>query len=647
MGRGDGFNASLSDDGRYRLLVDAVTDYAIYMLDPEGRVASWNAGAQRFKGYLPAEIIGQHFSRFYSEEDRRAGVPQRALQTALHEGRFESEGWRIRKDGSRFWAYVVIDPIRHPATGALVGFAKVTRDLTERKLTEAALKRSEQQFRLLVQGVTDYAIYMLDTTGRVTSWNPGARRIKGYLPEEIIGEHFSRFYTEEDRAQAAPERGLITARRAGRFENEGWRIRKDGSRFWAHVVIDAVRDEMGEIIGFAKITRDITERRQAQRALQEAQEALFQLQKMEAIGRLTGGIAHDFNNLLMAVLGSLEMLRKRLPDDPKITSLLDSAVQGAERGATLTQRMLAFARRQNLNSKAVDLPALVHGMAGLLQQSLGPSVRIETRFPPTLDPIHADANQLESALLNLAVNARDAMPDGGSLSIGARQERFAPGHNNFAAGDYVCLTVTDTGHGMDAETLARAIEPFFTTKGVGKGTGLGLSMVHGMAEQSGGHFLLKSRKGEGTTAEIWLPVSKHSPQACGRAVEQSIDDSSADKRSMVVLAVDDDALVLRNTTDMLEELGYTVLGATSGEHAIEVLSQAREVHLVISDHAMPDMTGTQLAEAIRTERPDLPIIIVTGFAELPPHSGMALPMLAKPFRMRDLQQAITDVLKLA
>jgi PAS domain S-box-containing protein len=268
-----------SDEGRYRLLVDSITDYAIYMLDPLGIITSWNPGARRFKGYLAEEILGRHFSVFYTDEDRAQDLPATALKTAAGEGRFQQEGWRVRKDGSHFWADVVIDPIWSPS-GDLLGFAKVTRDLTERRAAEMALRSSEQQFRLLVQGVTDYAIYMLDPDGRVSNWNAGAERIKGYRPEEIIGEHFSRFYSEEDRRAGLPWHGLVVAAREGRYEREGWRIRKDGERFWAHVIIDAIRDESGAIAGFAKVTRDITERKLAETALEQAREALFQSQKM-------------------------------------------------------------------------------------------------------------------------------------------------------------------------------------------------------------------------------------------------------------------------------------------------------------------------------------------------------------------------------
>jgi len=319
---------SYTDHERHTLLVKTIRDYAIYMLDRQGRVTSWNAGAQRFKGYSADEIIGEHFSRFYTPEEKAAGVPATALETSARTGVFETEGWRVRKDGTRFWAHVVIDPIRDQ-NGELVGYAKVTRDLTDRKKAEDALRRSEEQFKFLVQGVTDYAIYMLDAEGVVTNWNAGAQRIKWYAPEEIIGQHFSRFYTDEDRDKGEPKRSLATAAQEGKFEVEAWRVRKDGARFWAHVILDALHDDNGQLQGFAKITRDITERKQNQEALERAREALFQSQKTEAIGRLTGGVAHDFNNLLMAVLGSLELLRKRLPNDDKMRALLNNAVQGA------------------------------------------------------------------------------------------------------------------------------------------------------------------------------------------------------------------------------------------------------------------------------------------------------------------------------
>jgi PAS domain S-box-containing protein len=635
----DRFEASQSDEGRYRLLVDAITDYAIYMLDPTGLITSWNSGARRFKGYEAHEIIGEHFSKFYTEEEKAAGIPKLALKVAAEEGRFEREGWRVRKDGTRFWAHVVIDPIRQPS-GKLVGYAKITRDLTERRAAEEALRQSERQFRMLVQGVTDYAIYMLDRSGRISNWNAGAQRIKGYLPDEIIGEHFSKFYTDEDREAGVPFQGLETAAREGRWEKEGWRVRKDGSRFWAHVIIDAIRDDTGDVIGFAKVTRDITERMQAQRALDQAREALFQSQKMDAIGQLTGGVAHDFNNLLMAILGSLELVRKRLPYDPRITPLLDNAMQGAQRGATLTQRMLAFARRQELKPEAVDLASLVRGMMAFLQRTIGPTIEIEARFSASLPRALTDPNQLETALLNLVVNARDAMPEGGTIRITARHEKTGSTSLPLREGDYICLQVSDTGEGMDQETVQRATEPFFTTKGVGKGTGLGLPMVHGLAAQSGGRLDIRSRKGEGTVVELWLPTALADQVAVGPSGEAS-GEPGGTIRPLEVLVVDDDGLVLMNTAAMLEDLGHVVLQATSARQALDEFEHHPDIDLVITDQAMPHMTGLQLVEAMHAIRPDLAVIVATGYAEMPPSLGPALPRLSKPFSQDELARAVT------
>ncbi len=410
------------------------------------------------------------------------------------------------------------------------------------------------------------------------------------------------------------------------------------------MVIDPIHDDDGKIIGFAKITRDITERRAAQKELEQTREALFQSQKMEAIGQLTGGIAHDFNNLLMVILGSLELVGKRLPDDPKIASLISNAKQAAERGTALTQRMLAFARRQDLEFSPVDVIALVRNMTDLLQRSLGPSISIETRFPLKIGVVSADANQLEMALLNLAVNARDAMPNGGMITIGAREEKvLASSTSGLKAGRYVCLSVADTGEGMDKATLSRAMEPFFTTKGIGRGTGLGLSMVHGMMEQSNGRFVLKSEEGGGTVAELWIPIAKDT-QAESRVATVAKDGGEA-VRPLVVLAVDDDGLVLMNTAMMLEELGHKVFEATSGKQALDILRREQAVDLVITDHAMPQMTGVQLATAIHDERPGLPIILATGYAELPPGSEIGLPKLAKPFRQQELAQAVSSIMR--
>ena len=628
------------DGDPFRLLVNAITDYAIYMLDPSGHVVSWNAGAQRFKGYTADEIIGQHFSRFYTAEDVRAGLPATVLRTAETEGKFEAEGWRVRKDGSRFWAHVVVDPIRD-GHGGLLGFAKITRDLSERKIAEDALLDSKLEFRLLVQSVTDYAIYMLDTEGNVVSWNAGAQRIKGYLPSEIIGQHFSRFYTPEDRAAGEPRRALLTAEREGRFEKEGVRVRKDGTRFWANVVIDPIRTPDGRLRGFAKITRDVTERRAQQEKLEQAREALMQSQKMEAIGQLTGGVAHDFNNLLTAVLGSLELVQKRVGDDPRVADLIGNAQQAARRGATLTQRMLAFARRQDLQVEPTDVAELVAGMTELLDRSLGASISIATRFPAAMGKVMVDRNQLEMALLNLALNARDAMPDGGPLEIAAREEAVDTDNPlRLTAGRYAVLSVIDRGEGMDEATLRRATEPFYTTKGVGKGTGLGLSMVHGLAEQMGGGLDLKSQPGVGTTASMWLPIAD--PAADAAAAPPPSDPlASGPQRSLAILAVDDDFLVLSNTAAMLDDLGHRTTMAHSARDALKALRQEK-FDLLITDQGMPGMTGAELIDLVLSEQPELPIIIATGYAELPPGAAEGIPRIAKPFLQAHLAEAVRN-----
>jgi PAS domain S-box-containing protein len=632
-------HASMIGD-RYRLLVDAITDYAILMLDDRGFISSWNAGAQRSFGYLEEEILGKHFSIFYPAEDRDAGIPEKAMAIAASEARYETEGWRLRKDGTRFWAHVIIDAIRDPK-GQLLGFAKVTRDLSERKAAEAELQSSAEQFRRLVQSVADYAIYMLDPTGKVSSWNLGAQRIKGYSADEIIGQHFSKFYTEEDRADNLPRKALETAATEGRLEKEGWRVRKDGTRFWASVIIDTIRSPEGELLGFAKVTRDITEKKEAQRALDQAREELFQAQKMEAVGQLTGGVAHDFNNLLMAVLGSLEIARKRALEGRDVVRLIDNAIMGARRGASLTQRLLAFARKQELELQPVDIPELVRGMTEMLQRSIGPAIQIRTDFPLGLPKIQSDKNQLENALLNLTVNARDAMPDGGQIRITAEARQVAAGDiQGLKAGRYVCLSVEDQGEGMDAETLEASTTPFFTTKGIGKGTGLGLPMVQGLMAQSGGKLLLRSEKGRGTAAELWLP------QATGTPSEPKVPDKEAtmEMRPLVALAVDDDALVLMNTVLMLEDLGHTAMQAQSADEALRILEQTPAIELVITDHAMPRMTGVQLAEEIAKLRPDVRVILATGYAELPTHAGACLARLTKPFTQDQLAATLAKAM---
>jgi signal transduction histidine kinase len=373
---------------------------------------------------------------------------------------------------------------------------------------------------------------------------------------------------------------------------------------------------------------------------ERAEEQLRQSQKLEAIGQLTGGVAHDFNNLLMAVLGNLELLAKHLVDDPKASRLLDGATRGARRGAALTQRLLAFGRRQDLTVKAVDLSELVNGMDDLLARSIDSNIRIEKRLPPNLPMAMADANQIELALLNLAINARDAMPEGGTLSIGVREETLTNSSKELEPGSYLVLGVSDTGHGMDKETLERAIEPFFSTKELGKGTGLGLSMIHGLAVQLHGTLKLTSAAGLGTTAELWLP-------ATARVVEdikvQAPPEMSCSTAQLRVLMVDDDVLIAMSSVDMLEDLGHVVTDAYSGAAALALLEAGHEFDLMITDFSMPGMNGAELGRAARKIRPELPILVASGYAELPSGSEIDLPRLGKPYSQ---SQLATEIAKL-
>ena len=373
-------------------------------------------------------------------------------------------------------------------------------------------------------------------------------------------------------------------------------------------------------------------------ARERAQEQLRQAQKMETIGQLTGGVAHDFNNLLMAVMGNLDLLRKRMPADPRLHRLVDGALQGAERGASLTQRLLAFARQQDLRAVPVDLRALIQGMIDLLERSLGPRVALRLDLPEGLPPARADANQLELAVLNLAINARDAMPDGGMIDIGVCQYK-AGSDPQLKSGRYLKLSVIDTGTGMSPETLKRAVEPFFSSKPLGKGTGLGLSMVHGLAVQLGGALQLSSTEGKGTTATLVLPVA-----TAAAAVETPMPRPQKTKRSAVILFVDDDPLIAMSTAEMLEDLGHRVIGASSGRHALDIISSEQPIDLLMTDHVMPGMTGIELAAASRQLRPSLPILLATGYAELPEGAQLELPRLAKPYQQDQLRDRLDQLL---
>ena len=518
-----------------------------------------------------------------------------------------------------------------------------------------AESQEEGRFRVLVEGVVDYAIYMLDPTGVITNWNAGGERIKGYSSSEIVGQNFSRFFTPEDRAAGVPAEALETAAREGKYEAEGWRVRKDGTRFWASVVLDRIRDKRGNLVGFAKVTRDITERREAMLALQKTQEQLAQAQKMEGIGHLTGGVAHDFNNLLTIIMGNLETLQ-RATHEPKanverLARLADNAMRGAQRAAALTQRLLAFSRQQPLDPKVLDVSRLVAGMSDLLRRSLGEQIAIETVLAGGLWRAHVDPNQLEVTILNLAVNARDAMPDGGKLTIETANthldESYAASEAEVVPGQYIVVCVSDTGRGMTREVIERAFEPFYTTKDVGHGTGLGLSQVYGFVKQSGGHVKIYSEAGQGTTVKLYLPrlhaaeEDESAPEA-GVAPERS-------QASEIILVVEDDQDVRTHATEILRELGYRTLEAGTGQAALQMLRTHPAIALLFTDVVLPGgMDGRQLAEEARRRRSDLKVLMTTGYARNAiVHDGRLDPgvqVITKPFTYSALASKVRSIL---
>ena len=506
-----------------------------------------------------------------------------------------------------------------------------------------ALRRSEERFRSLYHR-TPLPLYSLNHAGWIEDVTDAWLDLMGYARSDVIGRPFINFLTEASARQAVQLDWPMLMERGEIIEVEYRAVPKNGDFLDVLVSVRVEHDPDGRFIRALGGLANVTDRKRAE-------DVLRQVQKMEAVGQLTGGVAHDFNNLLSVIMGNLEMLRKRLPDDPKLLRFLDSAMQGAQRGASLTQRMLAFARRQALEPEAVDLPELVRGMAELLQRSLDPAVRIDTRFPLQLSRAHVDANQLELALLNLAVNARDAMPEGGRLTISASEEKLGlprrHGPDGLPAGEYVCLSVTDTGIGMDTATLARAMEPFFTTKGIGKGTGLGLSMAHGLAEQSGGRLVLRSKPGSGTTAELWLPAIRPavlSPTDRKAAPDAARPLVARTTRLLNILAVDDDPLILANTAVMLEDLGHTVLQAGSAGEALAALCGGPMPDIVVTDQAMPGMTGLQLVEAVRARHTRMPVLLVSGYAELESGADLDVPRLNKPFTQKALVDAIDAAL---
>ena len=513
--------------------------------------------------------------------------------------------------------------------------------------SQTKLEDTERRFRLLVESVTDYAIYMLDPAGNVVNWNPGAERIKGYAREEIVGRHFSTFYTSDDRVLDIPKQALAAAAATGKYETEGWRLRKDGNRFWASVIINAIKSPDGELLGFAKVTRDMTERR-------AADERARQAQKMEGIGQLTGGVAHDFNNLLTIIIGNLEILQRNLAEAPppleRLKRSVDNAIRGSRRAEFLTQRLLAFSRQTPLDPRPIDIGRLVAGLSDMLRRTLGEQVTVETVLGGGLWHASVDPNQLEVAIINLAVNARDAMPQSGKLTLETANvyldDKYAASQVEVVPGQYVMVAVSDNGSGMSPDVQAKAFDPFFTTKDVGHGTGLGLSQVYGFAKQSRGHVKIYSEVGVGTTIKLYFPRI-HSSQS-----HEENEDTELLARSSAtetVLVVEDDADVRTFSCETLRELGYNIIEADTGRTALAILDSNPNVRVLFTDVGLPGgMNGRQLADEARRRRPNLKVLFTTGYARNAiVHDGRLDPgveLITKPFTQAALSSKLRDII---
>jgi len=634
--------AALADANIHLMEAQRLADLGSWSWDVVQNRITWSdqlfeiygVDADRFQGILN-EFIG-----FIHPDDR--DKVQASIGAALRSGKnFNHEERIIRPDGSVRHLHSVGEVIRNE-NGAAVRILGICQDVTKRKEAERSLLDTEQNYRLLLKGVRDYAIYMLDAQGYVRSWNDGARRLKGYGASEIIGQHYRIFLPEPARSTDLAEQALAAAGREGKFETQLWVQRKDGSHFYANVVLDAIRSDAGELIGFAKLVRDITAQHNAQIALEQTREQLAQAQKMEALGQLTGGVAHDFNNLLMIVSGYAQLLQRRLRGD-KDKQAVEAIRTAVNRGEKLTRQLLTFSRRQQLMPVAVDLRARIDAVRDMLAPSLRGDISLVCDIEDGIWPVEVDLGELELALVNVAVNARDAMADGGTITLSARNVVLKPGS---AAGDlsgeFVAVAVIDTGAGMPPEVLQRVFEPFFTTKPVGKGTGLGLSQVHGFASQSGGAVTVTSEPGRGTVVTIYLPRST-------RAVAAERGEGAAwggGAAQGAVLMVEDSHDVAEVTSALLEQLGYRVVRADNGAEALRHLQQGIEVDLLFSDIVMPGgIDGLSLAQICRERFPNIPVLLTSGFSDAAQAADGRFDILRKPFELGALERALKVALK--
>jgi PAS domain S-box-containing protein len=645
-----------------RLLVESVRDYAIFLLDPEGHVMSWNAGAQRFKGYRADEIIGRHFSVFYPIEDQHK--PPLELEIAKREGSVEDEGWRVRKDGTRFWANVVITAL-FDETGTLRGFAKVTRDLTQRRAAEEELRRSEELFRLLIGSVKDYAIFMLDARGNIMTWNAGAQRIKGYTPEEIIGRHFSTFYPEEDVRAGKPERELEIAQRDGSVEDEGWRVRKDGTQFWANVIITAVFDQHRTLRGFAKVTRDMSDRKRAdemQQALLEQREARFHAEeerrRAEASYRVAQEanrakdeflmtLSHELRTPLTSILGWARMLPTMPPGEKVFTEAIAAIGRSAEVQARLIDDVLDVSRivsgKLRLSVENVDLLRLLTSSVDAVRPSADAKrITITTDFAPGLGTIVADPTRLQQVIWNLLTNAVKFTPKLGMIDVSARR-----------TSSHIQIAVKDSGEGIDPGFLPHVFEPFRQAENpstrVHGGLGLGLSIVRYLAEAHGGTVSADSPgRGLGATFTVTLPIGAFAAQRPpAPAVPATAANSAIPQRltGVNIVLVDDDRDGRRVITLLLRQAGAEVIDLESPTLVLDVVRRHKP-DVVVTDIAMPQMDGYALAHQLREHYPNLKIAALTAFpAGRSPHDRAFDIYISKPVEPGDLIDGIAGILK--
>lgn len=614
------------------MLVEGVTDYAIFMLDSQGRVLTWNTGAARIKGYQPEEIIGQHFSKFYPQEALNRHLPEHELRVASAEGRFEDEGWRLRKDGTKFWANVVITALRDD-TGELIGFAKVTRDLTQRREHEESLRQSEERFRLLVEGVRDYAIFMLDPNGYVMTWNSGAERIKGYQASDIVGQHFSKFYPRDVAESGWPDHELQVATETGRYVEDGWRIRKDGSRFWANVMITALRDESGRLRGFAKLTRDLSERKrtealeadgaQREEMLEAERSARIAAQRAARVkDEFLATLSHELRTPLSAILGWTQILRKQgVPKPDDFHRAMEIIERNTRAQAQLIEDLLDLSRvmsgRIRLDVQQLAMVDLVRGAIDSAEPTAqAKGVRVESILDPRGGVVSGDPARLQQILWNLLSNAIKFTPKGGKVQVLLQR---IDSHLEFS--------VSDNGIGIPASFLPHVFDRFSqkdssTTRSHG-GLGLGLAIAKQLVELHGGTLQAQSPgEGQGATFIVALPLTILETEGSSAqrvhpthpvAEEQATLPSLAGVHTLVI---DDEADARDLIRRVLQEQGATVSVASSGEEALRMM-ETLEPDALISDIGMPDMDGYQLMRRIRATEPQgrrLPALALTAFA---------------------------------